>query len=215
MEDFEIRNKTIIFVSKRESGKTFLMCDMVKTYHDDFDEIFLISPTEKMNKQFSEVVKPKNIFEEYSEKWVEALINKMTEATISCFDKPEDEKKHVLLILDDIAGDINLHSSKTFKQLFIRCRHCKITVFVSLQYLNLCPPVVRNNADYVFCGQLNRNSQKTLLDEYHSGNISNDDFLKMFRKATINYSFFVINCNSTKEEDDINQLYGSYKVQLK
>ena len=95
MDDFDIIN------SKRYSGKTVLMSHIVQHFIYDFDQVFLISPTEKMTKQFQDVVKPQNIFDEYSENWVEALMNKMTQATMDCYDKPERQKKHVLLILDD------------------------------------------------------------------------------------------------------------------
>jgi len=210
--EFDVRNKTILFISKRNSGKTVLMCHIVKLYKNEFDEIFLISPTEIMTKSFRDVVKPENIFSDYSEQWVERLMSKMLNLNK---DKPEEEKKHVLLILDDCACDTNLHSSKTFKQLFVKGRHYNITTFVSAQYLNLMPPVVRNNADYVFAGQLNKNSQQILLQEYQAGDISNDEFLKMYRKFTTDHSFLVINCNSIKDNDDINQIYGSFKVDLK
>ena len=59
--------------------------------------------------------------------------------------KADKDAYHVLLILDDIAADHNLHASQTFRQLFTKGRHYKITLLITAQYLYMIGPVARSN----------------------------------------------------------------------
>ena len=70
---------------------------------------------------------------------------------------------------------------------------------------------MRNNLDYLFCGQMNKQSIDLLTNEFLSGDISKDEFIKMFNRCTKDYNFLVINNNSVKD-DDLNSVYGCIKA---
>ena len=208
MNNFTIVNKITSLLAKRNSGKSCLLKYLVEAERHKFNRIYVICPTEKINRFYSDIVDDECIFDNYDEKWVDKLINKMTEVNSN---KPQKERKNVLLILDDIVSDHNFHQSPSLKKIVIRGRHINIAVILTFQYLNLVPPVCRNNMDYLFCGQMNKQSIDLLMSEFISGDISKDDFLKMFSRCTRDYNFLVINNNSVKD-DDLNSIYGCIKA---
>ncbi len=102
---FDIFNKIVCLCAKRNSGKSVLLKYIVQANKNLFDSIFVICPSESINKFYSDIVPKTHIFEEYSSQWVE----KMTEINSK---KPKEEATKVLLILDGVCSDANLHSGK-------------------------------------------------------------------------------------------------------
>jgi hypothetical protein len=60
---------------------------------------------------------------------------------------------------------------------------------------------------------MNRQSVSLLVEEYLSGDLEKNDFIKLYNRSTKDYGFLVINNNSIKENDDLNQIYGIIKHQ--
>jgi hypothetical protein len=207
--NFEINNKIICFCAKRNSGKSQLLRYLVTCSKNRFSKIFVICPTESVNHFYSDLVPASNIFPQYKEEWVESLISKMTEINSGKNDK---EAKHILLILDDCCSDSNFHQSKTLKKLATRGRHIKIAVMITCQYIYQIPPVIRNNCDYIYVGQMNQQGLKLLTDEFLMGNIDKKGFVDLYHNNTNDYNFLVINNNSTTDNNDIKQIYGRIKT---
>ena len=208
MNNFTIVDKCIGLIAKRNSGKSVLLKHLVNSEKHKFHKIFVLCPTEKINRFYSDIVSDECIFDNYDEKWMNKLIDKMTEINAN---KPTKERKHILLILDDCVSDTNFHQSPTIKKLFLRGRHINISLLITTQYIYLISPSMRNNIDWVMCGQMNQQSIFLLTNEYLSGNISKEEFVKMYNRCTKDYNFLVINNNSVKD-DDLNSVYGCIKA---
>lgn len=207
--EFNVLNKTICLCAKRNSGKSQLLRYILLKNKHLFKKVFCICPTEHINKFYEDVIPKENIFDEYSEAWIQQLMKKLGDVNSGKTDK---EAYHVLLILDDIAADHNLHASKTFKQLFTKGRHYKISLIITAQYPYMIGPIARVNCDYICVGQLNTQGLDILTTEFLSGSLTKQDFMKMYYKCTNDYKFLLINNNSTKSNDDINSFYGVLKV---
>lgn len=208
--DFSIVNKCVSVVAKRNSGKSFLIKYLVTLTKDKFDKIFVICATEGINHfyQKNDWI-PKNcIYEVYNESFIKKLMEQMTRINSN---KPDEERKNVLLILDDLVADKDFHTSETFKQLFVRGRHINISVIITTQYLKLIPPVSRNNSDFIVVGQLNKQGLDILVEDFCKAGMPKEEFIKIYNTATTDYSFLIINNNSTKT-DDINEIYGKIKT---
>ena len=210
MNNFTIVNKTTALLAKRNSGKSCLLKYLVEAERYKFNKIFVICPTEKINRFYNDIVEDDCIFDNYNEKWVNKIIDKMTEINSN---KPTKERKNILLILDDVVCDHNFHQSPSLKKLFVRGRHINIAIILTFQYLNLIPPVARNNLDCLFVGQMNKQSIDLLVSEFISGDISKEQFVQMYNRCTKDYNFLVINNNSVKD-DDLNSIYGMIKAPL-
>jgi hypothetical protein len=59
---------------------------------------------------------------------------------------------------------------------------------------------------------MNKRSVDLMADEFLLGDIEKNEFIKLYNKNTKDYNFLVINCNSVKDNDDLNQIYGSIKT---
>jgi hypothetical protein len=208
--DFTIKNKITILIAKRCSGKSILLKKLVNDVKNDFDKIFVICPTENVNNFYkkSGIVEQNYIFDNYSEKFGEALIKKMTEVNK---DKNSNELKHVLLILDDCIADVNLRTSPSLKKLFVRGRHIAVSIICTSQNLTSLSPLERNNSDFILTGQLNASSLDCLIEDFLPSCISKKDFINYYSKAVLNYGFLILNNNSTKT-DNIDEIIGVLRV---
>jgi hypothetical protein len=211
--DFSIINKSIVLCGKRNSGKSCLLKYIVEEHKHEYKKIFVVCPTEKINKFFSKsgMVEEDCIFDEYSEDWGDKLILEMTKINAG---KSSSEASHVLLILDDCIADTNLHQSPSIRKIFTRSRHFFLSIIITTQYLYSVSPLIRNNADFVMVGQMNRSSLAILTEEFCSADIDKTQFIQMYSKATKNYGFFVINTSSVKDGSDLNSVYGIARTPL-
>ena len=98
--------------------------------------------------------------------------------------KADKAAYHVLLILDDCCSDNNFHQSKSLKQIFTKGRHYKITLMITSQYPYHVPPICRVNADYICVGQLNTQGLEILTNEFLSGSLTKQEFIKMYYRCT-------------------------------
>jgi len=70
------------------------------------------------------------------------------------------------------------------------------------------PPIARVNCDWFLLGQINTQGLDIICTEFISGDISKQEFIKLYYNATSNYGFLLINNNSTKSNDDLTSIYG-------
>jgi hypothetical protein len=208
--EFTLVDKCTTLCAKRNSGKSQLLRWMVQVERDAFDKVFCICPTESINHFYKDFVDRDCIFDGWDDEWAEQLIATLTK--VNGGGKPRSEHKKVLLILNDIIADANLHSSPTIKKLYARGRHLSISLVVTTQHLTAVSPLMRTNSDFIAIGQLNRASINILVDEFMSGDIDKADFIKMYNKATGDFGFLLINATSVKSNDDLNSLYGRIRT---
>ena len=207
--EINIINCTTSLVAKRNSGKSVLLKFLVESQKSSFSKIFVVCPTESINSFYKSLVDSSCIFDEWNEEWADELIKKMTKINA---DTDAKDRKNILLILDDVMADTNFANSPALKKIYLRGRHCGIGVIATCQYLYNLPPVCRNNCDWCIVGQMNHQSKTLLCDEYLSGDLDKAGFLKLFNRSTRDYNFLVINNNSIKDSDDLNEIYGIIKT---
>ena len=171
----------------------------------------MVCPSEAVNHFYQKIMPKENIFNEYSEEWIDKLMNRLIKLNAG---KKDEESVHILLVLDDCVSDVNFHAARNFEKLFTRGRHMKISLIITTQYPYLIPPVARINTDYILVGQMNKQGLKVMCDEFLMGDIEPKQFMKMYYNATNDYGFLIINNNSTKSNADMNSLYGTVKVPI-
>ena len=203
--NFSLKDNRIILCGKTNSGKSVLLKHMLQKEKHKFHKIFVISPTEQVLKFYSDIVPPNQIIHEYSDEWITDLLKKLT-----AHKKNDDKKFNVLLILDDVGADA--HNSKALNKVFTMGRHLGISIIITSQFINQLPLTSRTNASFVCCSQMNKASIDILVDEYLMGPIEKKEFIKMYHDSTRDFNFFVICCNSVKDNEDLDQLYGSIKA---
>ena len=204
--NFSLKDNRIILCGKTNSGKSVLLKHMLQKEKNKFNKIFVISPTEQVLKFYSDIVPENQIIHEYSDEWVTDLLKRLT-----TYKKNNDKKFSTLLILDDVGADA--HNSKALNKVFTMGRHLGISIIITSQFINQLPLTSRTNASFVCCSQMNKASIDILVDEYLMGPVEKKDFIKMYHDSTRDFHFFVICCNSVKDNEDLDQLYGTIKAE--
>lgn len=209
--DFTLIDNRTIICGKTNSGKSILLKHILKTEASSFHKIFVISPTEPVNSFYKDIVPEKHIYEKFSEKWLKTLLEKMKELK----QKEPDKKRHVLLIFDDCGAEENFYKSPALKELVCWGRHVGLSCVFLLQYLYMTPPVVRSNASYVVVGQMNQQATDLLADEFSMcSKYSRKEFIQTYHKNSRDFNFFVIKCNSTKNNSDPQEIFGVIKADI-
>ena len=213
-KDFTIVDKCVLLIGKRGSGKSVLLKNMLSYYGKTFSKIYACSGTEEVNQFYTKsgLIPPNCVFENYSEEWGVELISQMKAANRGV---ELHQQRKVLLILDDCIADTNFHQSKTLKNMFANGRHYSLSLIITTQHLHSVSPLQRGNCDYCFIGQQNNESIEILCSTYLSGKITKKQFIELYDNSTLDYNFFAINCNSVKNRDDLNELYGKIRASEK
>ena len=55
-------------------------------------------------------------------------------------------------------------------------------------------------------------SREILEKEFNFSMLPPKEFIKLYNNSTKDYNFLMINCNSVKDVDDLNELYGIIKT---
>ena len=71
---FSILNRCISLCAMRGSGKSELLRYLVMAEQQKFHKIFVISPTNSTNGFFNDFIPKENIYNEWSDEWVEKLL---------------------------------------------------------------------------------------------------------------------------------------------
>jgi hypothetical protein len=214
MQDFTLVNNKLLLCGKTKSGKSQILRYLLIRERKKFDKVFLFCPTERINNFYDGLIKKENIYENFSEQWLEMLLKKLSDMYSDNKDKNK-KMKNILLIFDDCCSDTNFHQSDAIVKLFTRGRHLNISICITSQYPYHIPPICRVNCDYILVGQLNKQSIQLLKDEFLVGNIDSKEFTKMYYRTTGDYQFLIINNNSVKNNDNLDEIYGTIKCPTK
>lgn len=208
--EFAKESSTVGFFAKRNSGKSLLIRWLIQHHKSQWKTIFVVSGSESVNKFYSTFIDSNKIFHKYDERWATSLMDKMAKINEGK-NKDSPDFTRILLILDDIACDVNCHTSKSLEQLWAKARHYGIGVWISLQYPYMIPPIMRSNMDYLCIGQLNSKSIKIVTEEFAHGKIETKQFLEMLYRCTSDFKFLIIK-NTSAKSSDLNEIYGCLKT---
>ena len=95
--NFTLKGNTTVIASLRHSGKSELARMLILKEKNNFDSIFVISPTNKCNC-FYDFIDQRNIIDKYSDEWVNQLFSKMEKLNLGKNEKSSDAV-HVLFII--------------------------------------------------------------------------------------------------------------------
>lgn len=207
--NFTLIDSRTLIIGKTKSGKSELSRYLLTPIRPEFQKIFVFSGTEKVNSFYKKFINPNCIYNEFNSKFLQILINKITDMKM----QDTNYNKKILLIFDDVGTDIT--DNKELQKLFTMGRHLNISIVVLLQYLSQVKPVIRDNASYILIGQQNAHSVELLADNFLNGNLTRKQFINLYHENTKDHNFLIVSCESVKNNDNINELYGCIKAELK
>ena len=206
--EFSLLDKIVLCVAKRGSGKSYLCRWLLKQQHGHFAKIFCVSPTEKVNHHWAQIIDKTCIFDTYNDTWLHQLVEKMTDVNEGKTQRTPGFKR-VLVVLDDCVADTDFHHSAPSLRICVaRGRHIGISVILLTQSCKGVDPFFRSNADFVLLQMLNTASLGIAAEEWSACGFSKKDFIALHKQCTNDYGFLVISQNAGAHSDDANEYYG-------
>ena len=204
-------DKCIVLIGIRGTGKTELIKDILY-YKRDFPIGTVINPTESANRNFSCMVPPVFIHEEYRPEIIDNVLKRQT-IIIKKIHKEEQMygrckiDPRAFLIMDDCLYDNAWKKDKNIRYIFLNGRHKKLLFMVTMQYVLGISPELRTNVDYIFILRENIYANRKRIYEAFAGMFPTFDcFCSVLDETTENYECLVID-NTSKSNRLEDQVY--------
>ncbi len=195
---------TTIFCGKTGSGKTTIVCRLLKDNNklkNYFDKIyvFCMSPCMDIIEHVDQV-EEENMFTEDDPSKLEELYerNKRMVKDMGFKTAP-----HTLFILDDIVQSNSFMNSKVLKDVFFGGTHAKCSLWLLTQHYKSVPKRLRMNVhSIILCHGVNKQEIEAFSEEHQTAYLDKNQFKELVEYAIKEpYSFMFINyTNPNKKE---------------
>lgn len=206
------KSPMIVLIGKKDTGKSFLVKDIMANTQACFPVGTVISGTEVANPFFQDFVPSKLIHDKYKPELVMNAIRR--QAAIK--QKREHEKKamagnsnidpRAFLILDDCLYDKSWINEESTRYVFMNGRHIDMVTLITMQYPLGITPNLRTNIDFVFILRENNINNRRRIYENFAGMFPTFEmFCQFMDQCTENYECLVV-CNgvqSNRLEDQV------------
>jgi hypothetical protein len=204
-------DKVCVMIGKRNTGKSFLVKDLLY-HHKDIPVGNVLSGTEEANGFYGKMMPGIFIHGGYTPEIVDRFIKrqKLVVKTLNReIDRGVDPRStsvdpRAFFILDDCLYDNSWTTDVNIRSLFMNGRHYKVFFIITMQYPLGIPPNLRANIDYVFILRNNSTSDRKRIYEHYAGIFPTfEAFCQVMDSCTENYECLVINntVRSNKIED--------------
>ena len=142
---------TMCLASKRNSGKTFLMTEIIQKLvkQKRVDMVLVMSNSAGLNKDYSFL--PSGLVMKFNEKVLEQLWVRQQKIDMK-------KREHIFVVLDDVLSDPRALRSEMVSRIYSLGRHNMISCAVCSQVANhVLTPVMKQNSDMILWSKLNRN----------------------------------------------------------
>ena len=206
------KSPMIVVIGKKDTGKSFLVRDILFNTQHEFPIGTVISGTEVANEFFQHMVPSKLIHDKYQPSIVMNVIKRQLGVKTS---RNEDKKRNggsssvdprAFLILDDCLYDASWIKEESTRYVFMNGRHIDLMTIITMQYPLGITPNLRTNVDFVFILRESIvNNRRRIYDNYAGMFPTFDMFCNFMDQCTENFECLVI-CNgvqSNKLEDQV------------
>jgi len=197
----ENKGPVIVLIGKRDTGKSFLVRDLLY-YQQDIPIGTVISGTEEGNGFYGNMVPRVFIHNEYNSAIIENVLKRQRTVLKQVKHEIETYKRssidpRAFVILDDCLYDSSWARDKLMRLLFMNGRHWKVMLVITMQYPLGVPPTLRTNIDYVFILRENYIANRKRIYENYAGMFPTfESFCQVMDQCTENYECLVIDNNS-------------------
>ena len=197
----ENKGPVIVLIGKRDTGKSFLVRDLLY-YQQDIPIGTVISGTEEGNGFYSKMVPKLFVHNEYNTAIIENILKRQRTVLKQIKKEMETYKRTTIdprafVILDDCLYDSSWTRDKMMRLLFMNGRHWKVMLVITMQYPLGIPPNLRTNIDYVFILRENYIANRKRIYENYAGMFPTfESFCQVMDQCTENFECLVIHNNS-------------------
>jgi hypothetical protein len=206
------KSPMIVIIGKKDTGKSFLVRDILFETQSCFPVGTVISGTEVANEFFQHMVPSKFIHDKYTPQIIMNVIkrqmnvkqNRNRDKTVRGGSSSMDPR--AFLILDDCLYDSTWIKEESTRYVFMNGRHIDMMTMITMQYPLGITPNLRTNVDFVFILRENILGNRRRIYENYAGMFPTFDmFCTFMDQCTENFECLVIcnNVNSNKLEDQV------------
>jgi hypothetical protein len=201
----------IVLIGKKDTGKSFLVKDVLANTQACFPIGTVISGTEVANPFFQDMVPSKLIHDKYKPD----IVNNAIRRQLAVKQKREHEKRasghssidpRAFLILDDCLYDASWIREESTRYVFMNGRHIDMVTLITMQYPLGITPNLRTNIDFVFIlRETSMTNRKRIYENYASMFPTFEMFCQFMDQCTENYECLVIanGVQSNKLDDQV------------
>ncbi len=206
------KSPMIVVIGKKDTGKSFLVKDILYNTQNCFPVGTVISGTEVANEFFQHMVPSKLIHDKYKP---DIVMNTIKRQLAVKTHRNQDKNKsggnsnvdpRAFLILDDCLYDATWIREESTRYVFMNGRHIDLMTIITMQYPLGITPNLRTNVDFIFIlRETMINNRKRIYDNYAGMFPTFEMFCQFMDQCTENYECLVI-CNgvsSNKLEDQV------------
>jgi hypothetical protein len=160
---------TIACASKRNSGKTVLISELIQILYEDehIDMVLVMSGSAGLNDDYNFL--PAGLVMPYSE----SVLHKLWARQAAT---PKKERQRVLVVLDDCLATPEAIQSKMLTRIYALGRHVAISCIIISQVANwILTPTIKQNSDMILWSKLNRQQLENLWSSMT--NINKKEFI--------------------------------------
>ena len=214
-------NKILLFVGKRNTGKSKLVIDWL--YHNqDIPICTCISPTNALNNTYTPHVPSRFIFDKFTPEIVADFLKRqqrlVTKKRAAEAGRGDPRYMNIdcrgILIMDDcLASNKDWKNDENINWIFMNGRNGEIRFILIMQYqIGIAPPL-RVNVDYIFLCKEVKRIEKEKLWKYYAGMFQTFTmFDQVFTQCTKDYGCLVI--DNTSNSDKLRDQVFWYKATL-
>ena len=206
------KSPMMVVIGKKDTGKSFLVRDILYNTQKDFPVGTVISGTEVANEFFQHMVPSKFIHDKYSPDIVMNVIKRQMNIkqkrnlakTAGGGNSSIDPR--AFLILDDCLYDASWIKEESTRYVFMNGRHIDMMTIITMQYPLGITPNLRTNVDFVFILRENILGNRRRIYENYAGMFPTFEmFCSFMDQCTENFECLVIcnNVSSNKLEDQV------------
>jgi len=202
------KSPMIVVIGKKDTGKSFLVRDILHEAQSCFPVGTVISGTEVANEFFQHMIPSKFIHDKYTPEIVQNVIKRQmnVKQTRNRNKSQSGLDPRAFLILDDCLYDSSWIKEESTRYVFMNGRHIDLMTIITMQYPLGITPNLRTNVDFVFILRENILGNRRRIYENYAGMFPTFDmFCTFMDQCTENFECLVIcnNVNSNKLEDQV------------
>lgn len=189
-----------LFLGKRNTGKSFLIKDILSYFRRLYPAGNVISGTDHLNHFYEKFIPFMLIYRAYQASILDKLFKRQEKALREGWKAPG-----AFLIMDDCLSDKSWQHDPLLRRVFFEGRHSHLFLGLALQgSLNMLPEL-RMQVDYVFILRNNILVERRKLHNNYCGMMDWDTFESVMSACTENYGCIVIDntTQSNKLEDQV------------
>jgi len=208
------KSPMIVIIGKKDTGKSFLVRDILYNTQECYPIGTVISGTEVANEFFQHMVPSKLIHDKYNPGIVTNVIKR--QLTLKQARNKSGGGSSVdpraFLILDDCLYDGSWIKEESTRYVFMNGRHVDLSTMITMQYPLGITPNLRTNVDFVFILRETILGNRRRIYENYAGMFPTFDmFCQFMDQCTENYECLVI-CNGVQSNRLQDQVFW-YKAE--